>query len=66
MRCAEGTCEKLLNGNRTLRVPHYRRAVAISASQYVKTVFSEYCVIGGLLQFQLRVIWKLRSQSTAL
>ena len=34
--------------NRAVRVPHYKKAAAITAQRYVETLVSEYRVIGGL------------------
>ena len=61
--CVEGIYGMLLNGNRAVRVLHYRSAVAISAQRYVWncvlrvsrnskavaiTAFTEYRLIAGL------------------
>ena len=54
----------MLYGNRVLRVSHYRRAVAIAVLRYMETALLECRIIGGLSQFQLRVIWQPRSEST--
>ena len=35
--CMKGTCGMLLSGNRAVRVPCYRRAIANSAPRYVDT-----------------------------
>ena len=37
--CAKGTYKMLLNGNRAVSVPCYRKDVAILVPRYVETVF---------------------------
>ena len=37
--CVQETCGMLLNGNRAVRVPCYKRAVAILAALYLETAF---------------------------
>ena len=46
-------------------VTRYKRAVEITAPRYMKTALLEHRVIGGLSEFQLRLTWKPRSESTA-